>query len=975
VVPGAAWILTALGAAAISSAAAAEALQNVSGRAGTTLNGEWRVIVDPYENGYYNYRREPFDVAPEPSGGYFLDRKPADRSELVEYDFDASPKLAVPSDWNSQDERLYYYEGSVWYRRKFDYTPTAGRRMFVHFGAANYQADVYLNGRKLGRHVGGFTPFQFEITGMLAARGNSLVVKVDNTRRAEGIPTVNTDWWNYGGLTRDVTIVETPATYIRDYVVQLATASSDRVAASVELDGAKAAGVGVTLSIPEAGIRVRALSDARGVATFDVAARAIETWSPRNARLYEVELATDDDRIRERIGFRSIAVTGAEILLNGEPVFLRGISLHEENPLRGGRAHSEQDARLLLGWAKELGCNFVRLAHYPHNEHMARVADELGLMVWAEVPVYWTIQWENPETLANAKQQLRELIQRDRNRASVIVWSVANETPVSEPRTRFLRTLVESARALDSTRLVAAALEVRRDPADANHRIVDDPFGAYIDLLSFNEYVGWYDGLPDKLPRIRWTFGYDKPVVISEFGADALHGRHGDRLARFSEEYQEDLYRQTLLMLQRLPQWRGTTPWILADFRSPRRPLPGVQDGWNRKGLISDKGAKKKAFYVLQDFYTKIARREAAATAHETIDAGRTLALMEKVADWQLAHLEPVASIKVMREETRSPRSWQQGAFYAGLTALAQRSKSTRFRDAVLAHGRGTDWQLGDRRYHADDHVIGQSYLWAAAHGAGQDAIAPLRKRLDEILADPPRGSLAAHASEQCWDRWCWCDALFMAPPVWIELAAVTGDLRYAQYAHTEFKATRDYLYDREEHLFYRDSRFFEQRDNSGRKLFWSRGNGWVFAGVARVLERLPASDPARPMYEELFKEMAAKLKAVQKPDGYWAPSLLAAPEATPPESSGTGFFVYGMAWGIAAGLLDRAEYEPVVRRGWRALERAVHPDGMLGWVQQVSDRPEHVAPSDTQFYGVGAFLLAGSAVHDLYRSTPAPSR
>ena len=351
-----------------------------------------------------------------------------------------------------------------------------------------------------------------------------------------------------------------------------------------------------------------------------------------------------------------------------------------------------------------------------------------------------------------------------------------------------------------------------------------------------------------------------------------------------------------------------------------------------------------------------------------TIASADTLAVMERVADWQLAHLEPVASIKVAREETRSPRSWQQGAFYAGLTELAERSESPRFRDAVLAHGRGTSWQLGERRYHADDHVIGQSYLWAAAHGAGPEALAPLRKRFDEILAAPPRGSLATHAQESCVDRWCWCDALFMAPPVWIGLAAATGDQRYAEYAHAEFKATRDYLYDREEHLFYRDSRFFEQRDSNGRKLFWSRGNGWVFAGIARVLQRLPASDPARPMYEELFKEMAAKLKAVQKPDGYWAPSLLAVSEATPPESSGTGFFVYGMAWGIAAGLLDRTQYEPVVRRGWRALERAVQSHGMLGWVQQVSDRPEQVAPSDTQFYGVGAFLLAGSAVHDLYR-------
>lgn len=344
----------------------------------------------------------------------------------------------------------------------------------------------------------------------------------------------------------------------------------------------------------------------------------------------------------------------------------------------------------------------------------------------------------------------------------------------------------------------------------------------------------------------------------------------------------------------------------------------------------------------------------------------RVLALMERVADWQLAHLEPVASIKVAREETQSPRSWQQGAFYAGLTALADRSRSTRFREAVLAHGREANWQLGERKYHADDHVIGQSYLWAAAHGAGPEAISPLRARFDEVLAAPPRVGLAVDSAPPCWDRWCWCDALFMAPPVWIGLSAVTGDARYATYAHAEFKATTDLLYDREEHLFYRDSRFFDQRDSNGRKLFWSRGNGWVFAGLTRVLAILLAKDPARPAYETLFKEMAAKLKAIQKPDGYWAPSLLADPEGTPPESSGTGFFVYGMAWGIKAGLLDRTVYEPVVRRGWHALEKAVHADGMLGSVQQVSDRPEQVAPTDTQFYGVGAFLLAGSAVHDL---------
>lgn len=348
------------------------------------------------------------------------------------------------------------------------------------------------------------------------------------------------------------------------------------------------------------------------------------------------------------------------------------------------------------------------------------------------------------------------------------------------------------------------------------------------------------------------------------------------------------------------------------------------------------------------------------------VDSARTLALMEKAADWQLAHLEPVDTIKVMREETRSPRSWQQGAFYVGLTQLAERSNRERFREAILSQGRSQKWQLGERQYHADDHVIGQSYLWAATHGAGLQAIAPTRRRFEAIMAAPSKGDLSAHGETQCWDRWCWCDALFMAPPAWIELSRLTKDPRFATFAHEEWKATQDYLYDRDEHLFFRDSRFFERRDSNGRKLFWSRGNGWVFAGIARVLTFLPKDDPARPGYETLFKEMAAKLRTLQKPDGYWPTSLLA-PENTPPESSGTGFFVYGLAWGIDAGLLDRATYEPAVLRGWQALERAVEADGRLGWVQQVSDRPEQVAKADTQFYGVGALLLAGSAIYDLY--------
>lgn len=592
--------------AVMSAADSAPALINVYARPALNLDGHWHVIIDPYENGYYDYRHQPYDAAEHPTGGYFLDRKPTDKSDLVEYDFDAAPTLTVPGDWNSQSEKFLYYEGSMWYRRTFDHAPVdPSHRLFLYFGAANYQADVYLNGKKLGRHVGGFTPFEYEVTGAVKPTGNSLVVRVDNTRHADAVPTVNTDWWNYGGLTRDVLLVETPATFIRSYRVQLKKGAPDTIAATVQLDGPQQAHQHVTLTLPETHLTAGADTDAHGLATVELAApaAALERWSPAHPRRYDVTLSTPTDRLAEKIGFRTIEVRGTDILLNGRSVFLRGISLHEENPLRGGRVTTEAEARQLLGWAKELGCNFVRLAHYPHNEHMARVADELGLMLWEEIPVYWTIAWDNPATLANARAQLTDLIVRDRNRASVIVWSVANETPVSDARTHFLKQLVDTARLLDDTRLVSAAMEVHADPADTNHKIVDDPFGAYTDLLSFNEYIGWYDGLPDKPQKIRWSFGYEKPVFISELGAGALQGFHADALTRFSEEYQAEVYRQQLAMLSKIPQWRGMTPWILCDFRSPRRPLANVQDGWNRKGLIGENGVKKEAFFVLKKFY------------------------------------------------------------------------------------------------------------------------------------------------------------------------------------------------------------------------------------------------------------------------------------------------------------------------------------------------------------------------------------
>jgi beta-glucuronidase len=425
---------------------------------------------------------------------------------------------------------------------------------------------------------------------------------VNNNRHADGVPTVNTDWWNYGGLTRDVLLVETPATFISNFRVRLKPGTTDTIEASVQLDGADKEQA-VKISLPTLKLAAEMKADANGFAQFELSTPNLPLWSPEQPVLNDVEISSGVDQLKDSVGFRTIATSGTDVLLNGHKVFLRGICIHEENPLRGGRAWSEHDAKLLLGWAKKLNCNFVRLAHYPHNEHMARLADEMGIMVWEETPVYWTIQWTNAETLANAKKQLGDEILRDQNRASVIVWSVANETPVGEARTKFLKSLVDEARALDGTRLVSAAMEVRTDPDDPNHKIVDDPFGEFTDLCSFNEYTGWYDGLPDKIDRLRWSIKYDKPVVISEFGADAKQGFHADALTRFSEEYQKDVYKRTLPMLERIPGFSGCTPWILCDFRSPRRPLPGIQDGWNIKGLIGHDGKKKKAFAVLNSFY------------------------------------------------------------------------------------------------------------------------------------------------------------------------------------------------------------------------------------------------------------------------------------------------------------------------------------------------------------------------------------
>jgi beta-glucuronidase len=578
-------------------------IQNISGRSHLSLNGRWSYIIDPYENGYYDYRHTPYDASETGKGGFYDDRKPKDKTEWVEYDFDRAPTMKVPGDWNSQAERLQLYEGTVWLRQVFQADPKPGRHYVLSFGAVNYEAHVYLNGKKLGVHKGGFTPFQFDVGDKLVKGRNFVVVKADNTRHQDEIPTVNTDWWNYGGITRDVLLADLPATYIQDYKVQLAKGDAHRIEGYVKLAGGKAGSEEVTVAIPEAGITTTVKTQ-NGSATFSIPVKDLQYWSPEHPKLYDVVVsANGGDKVTDRIGFRTIETRGQDILLNGKSVFLRGIALHDENPLIPGRLRGAGDMRMMLQWAKELNANYVRLAHYPHSEEMIRLADEMGLMVWAEVPVYWTISWNNPDTYANARAQLTDLVERDKNRASVVVWSVGNETPISAPRNAFMGNLAKTARSLDNTRLVAAALEIHRK---GNEVTVEDPLADLIDLASFNEYAGWYWASNAEMLNYHFNIRYNKPVVITEFGADALGGYHADADTRWSEEYQDTLYRNQFTMLDKIPGLRGMTH-------------PYFQDFWNRKGLVSDDGKKKMAFWTLKRYYDGVQRRyegQSQAAAH-----------------------------------------------------------------------------------------------------------------------------------------------------------------------------------------------------------------------------------------------------------------------------------------------------------------------------------------------------------------------
>ena len=570
-----------------SKQATAETLLFTNGRKSESLNGKWHYAVDQYDTCVRQlwYKEKYVD-----ENGFTLP---------VDYSFDEWPLMELPSCWNVLSPEYKLYEGSMIFTRTFPFIRGEDEKVILRIGAANYLVRVFLNGQYIGMHRGGSTPACFDITDQLG-EDNRILVQADSTRRAEQVPTENTDWFNYGGVYRDIELFRLPRTYIDDFRIGLVPDGGyNRISAEVSLCGT--ANATAMLCIPELQIRQTIeVRDGKGRVTF--AAEPL-LWTPERPKLYDVTLSCMNDTVTDRVGFREITVKGRDILLNGTPVFLRGISCHEDS-VQNGKALTREERKENIRIAKELGCNFMRMAHYPHHEETAKLADEMGMMLWEEIPVYWAVRFGRARTYEDAENQLKELIRRDYNRASVIVWSVGNENADTDERLGFMKGLADQAHRMDQTRLVSAACL-----ADSAENRIADRLAESLDVIGINEYCGWYTPDFSKLPELLNNSDPDKPVIITEFGADALSGHHGEVTDKGCEECQADIYEKQIGVLRNIAYIKGMTPWILYDFRCPRR-TSFLQKYYNRKGLLNeDKTYRKPAFYVLRKFYDEMARR------------------------------------------------------------------------------------------------------------------------------------------------------------------------------------------------------------------------------------------------------------------------------------------------------------------------------------------------------------------------------
>lgn len=577
----------------------------IESRKNQDLSGDWHYSIDPYRVGQMGFHGGQVGENAQryKDAAEVLKNNP---KTFVEQDMDKAPLMKLPGAWNSQVEKLRYFEGLVWYRKTFDNIAKTDERAFIHFDGANYLLTAYINGQKVGSHEGGFTAFAFEITQYLKSGNNRIDLEIDCKHDAQSVPTPITDWDIYCGITRPVKIIYTSSDFIENAKI---TYKEGKIFGELKINSNNKSPQNFQFNIKELGKNYIGKTDEFGIGKFEIAApKNLILWSPENPKLYKAQIQSANDRFEDEIGFRTIEVKGTKLFLNNKPLYLRGISMHEEelgiNPSRNMTL--EECEKLFKIIKNDLHGNFVRLSHYPHTETSLKLADKMGLLVWSEIPVYWTIDFKSQKTKNLAQNMLKENILRDYNRASIIVWSVGNETPISPERNEFMAQLVKATRQMDNSRLISAALMADRKQIDGKTIIeINDPLSNEVDLLAINTYNGWYsDDELEALPNMQWVSKWNKPMLFSEFGADAKKDFFDkSRKTKFSEEYQEDYYINTLKMAQKVDFLIGVSPWILKDFQSPRRQHPIYQEGWNRKGLIDEKGNPKKAFNILRDFF------------------------------------------------------------------------------------------------------------------------------------------------------------------------------------------------------------------------------------------------------------------------------------------------------------------------------------------------------------------------------------
>lgn len=549
-----------------------------------SLNGLWHYAVDQYDT---CIRQHWFVERYTDQNGFTMP---------VDYSFDEWPTIQLPCCWNTQSEKFELYDGSMVFTRKFRYEAQNKEKVLLKIGAANYICRVFLNQEYLGMHRGGSTPAYFDVTDLLQTE-NRIIIQADSTRRPEQVPTENTDWFNYGGVYRDIELIRLPETYIKRFQIALVSDGAfNKIKVRVRLS--EPVNTAAQLRIDELGLCAEIpVTEGAGEAVLE--AHPV-LWCPENPKLYAVSLSCAGDEVSDEVGFREIRVQGHDILLNGKSIFLRGISAHEES-VPNGKALTDEERLENIRLAKELGCNFMRAAHYPHDERMARLADREGILLWEEIPVYWAIRFTREKTYADARNQLLELIERDWNRASVIIWSVGNENADSDERLAFMKNLADTAHAADENRLVSAACLV-----SFRENAIADRLAEHLDVIGLNEYFGWYTPDFRLLPQLFENSHPTKPVIVTELGADALPGHHGTITDKGTEECQVYVYEKQVETLRGIDYVRGMTPWILYDFRCPRR-TSVIQGYYNRKGLLNpEKTYKKPAFYVLQRYYQEL---------------------------------------------------------------------------------------------------------------------------------------------------------------------------------------------------------------------------------------------------------------------------------------------------------------------------------------------------------------------------------